>query len=171
MRNKNANGSSKQCVDGLYRKSTSEYVGFCWYKKHKGFLTLKLMKEHQCPQKECHYFQKFEDSPHWKKKKKNKQRKKERKEAQDMREARNTFILEIARSCTEQFSFMDFTSGKQSAPKVIVLTYFSEKNIDLSRCADFMSRLWKCEVKLHRIKPSTEVIAQFLQQKKGRIAI
>ena len=42
-------------------------VGYCHNKDHKGCLTVTIMNEHDCVGKNCHYFEKFEDSPYWQK--------------------------------------------------------------------------------------------------------
>lgn len=40
-------------------------VGFCHNPKHKGYLTVKTLKEHECLKKQCFYFQKFEERAYW----------------------------------------------------------------------------------------------------------
>ena len=42
--------------------------GYCYYKNHRGYLTKALIKEHQCTAKQCRYFRKNDDHPHWKRK-------------------------------------------------------------------------------------------------------
>ena len=42
-------------IDGT-RSETTKRVGFCNNDLHKGYLTKKLMDEHQCIEKGCHYF-------------------------------------------------------------------------------------------------------------------
>lgn len=54
---------------------TNSLVGYCHNEAHKGFLTVTIMNEHDCINKECFYFEKFEDYPFW--------RKKQRKEKQE----------------------------------------------------------------------------------------
>lgn len=161
--------NSKPCVDGLYRKGTKEYVGYCWFKQHKGFLTRKLMKKHQCPSKVCHYFQKFEDSPYWKEKADKKQQIRDHKAEERTREVREAFILETARSWTEKFSFMDFTSAREPEPGKLILTYFSSQYINLSRCRNFMTRVWNCKVDLRSIYPDNDLVTRFLNQKRRRL--
>ena len=170
MQNTTTQCGSKPCVDGLYRKGSKEFVGYCWYKNHKGFLTRKLMKKHQCPSKNCHYFQKFEDAPYWKEKAELKQLKRDRKAEERAREARSAFILEMARTLTDRFHFMDFTSAKQPTPETLTLAYFTTRYIDLSRCAGYMGRVWNCNVELKKIEPDNDLAAQILQQKKRRLA-
>ena len=163
-----SNAKCRPCVDGIYRKASKEYVGYCWYKKHKGFLTLSLMKKQECLSKGCHYFQKFEDSPYWQKKAEKKQLKRDRKVEERAREARAAFILEVARSWTEQYGFMDFISAREPSPGSLVLTYFSDKYINLGRCRNYMGRVWNCYVELKSVQPDRELISRLLNQKKER---
>lgn len=48
-------------------------IGYCHCKLHEGFISKKLHDEHQCNEKGCHYFEKFEDAPYWKIKEQQKQ--------------------------------------------------------------------------------------------------
>ena len=43
-------------------------VGFCHNNIHRGYVGQRILKEHECINKNCPYFEKFEDSPHWCKK-------------------------------------------------------------------------------------------------------
>ena len=45
-----------RCIDGIKRKH--DIIGYCSNLTHKGYLTKKLMKEHDCLNKECKYLQK-----------------------------------------------------------------------------------------------------------------
>jgi hypothetical protein len=44
----------------------SRVTGWCHYEKHPGALTVNVMKEHRCINKNCRYFQKNEDGHYWK---------------------------------------------------------------------------------------------------------
>lgn len=53
-------------IGGVYATvDTPSLVGYCHNEDHKGFITVTIMKEHDCIAKECHYFEKFEDYPFW----------------------------------------------------------------------------------------------------------
>lgn len=55
-------------MDGIYRKiNTKALVGKCHNKLHKGYLTVELLRKHQCIEKNCVFIEKFEDYPFWKK--------------------------------------------------------------------------------------------------------
>lgn len=40
-------------------------AGKCHNSTHEGYLTGNLMKKHQCLEKQCWHFEKFENSPYW----------------------------------------------------------------------------------------------------------
>lgn len=46
-------------------------AGYCWNNEHKGWLTPKHVKEHDCIGKKCRYFQKYENGQPIPKEKKN----------------------------------------------------------------------------------------------------
>lgn len=50
--------------DGVFRHYT-KCIGYCNSKSHKGFITISMLKEHQCLQKKCYYFDPVEDHPQW----------------------------------------------------------------------------------------------------------
>lgn len=40
-------------------------IGFCHCDLHKGYVTKSIYKNHKCGEKQCVFFQKFEDCPFW----------------------------------------------------------------------------------------------------------
>lgn len=40
-------------------------VGYCWCNLHKGYINLELLKEHECIDKKCEFFEKFTYHPYW----------------------------------------------------------------------------------------------------------
>ena len=43
-------------------------IGFCHNQSHRGSLTTQLYKKHNCAKKNCPFFKKNPDHPHWKRK-------------------------------------------------------------------------------------------------------
>ena len=41
--------------------------GYCWSKKHRGYLSVEILQRHQCLQKQCNCLQKYENHKFWKK--------------------------------------------------------------------------------------------------------
>lgn len=70
----------------------SSIVGYCFFSGHKGYLTKKILKDHECLQKGCKYFLKFPDYPFWVKRA---QIKKARCEERELRNANNDLANEI----------------------------------------------------------------------------
>lgn len=98
------------------RCSDENRVGYCWSEIHRGYLTQKLLKEHQCIEKECKHFQKFEDAPYWKNKEKAKENKKREKENKKRTEEEKTIILNRIRKLTqddEEFFAVSVEKEKQ----------------------------------------------------------
>ncbi len=52
-------------------------VGYCCCHLHPGKITERIMKEHRCDHKNCHYFRKYEDSDYWRRVREGEQQKKE----------------------------------------------------------------------------------------------
>ena len=85
-----------------------EVLGNCWCDLHPGKLTKKLIVEHDCIGKECHYFQKYEELPYWKAKEQEKAARQNRKakakrvqKLQKQEEVRLEKTLQISQSGTQ----------------------------------------------------------------------
>ena len=58
MESRFGRGHERKCINGKYTAS-SKCTGCCLYDGHPGFVTDKLMKEHQCQERDClHYLAK-----------------------------------------------------------------------------------------------------------------
>ena len=53
--------------------------GYCHCERHRGFITVKLMRTHKCLEKQCSFLEKYEEHEHWQSLKRKKELKKERK--------------------------------------------------------------------------------------------
>ena len=45
-------------------------AGYCFSYSHRGYLSVKNIKKHKCLEKNCHWFIKFNQHPHWAKQEK-----------------------------------------------------------------------------------------------------
>lgn len=72
-------------------------VGWCSHNAHRGKLSLKQMKRHNCRTKNCKFFTKNEDHPHWKHKATTKQAKKMTKFAERLEEEIASALTKIGR--------------------------------------------------------------------------
>ena len=70
---------SKSCIDGKYRDS-AKIVGYCWCAVHKGYLTVPLLRRHNCLGKQCRFLQRFNSVSFWVQRAKMKAKRKEQKE-------------------------------------------------------------------------------------------
>ena len=75
------------CID--HTKCRYKYcVGYCSNRLHRGYISARLLKEHQCLEKNCHYFKKISSCSYWYTMEKNEKVKAEikriRKERKDM---------------------------------------------------------------------------------------
>ena len=53
-------------IDGTYRSvAVKNIAGTCHNNIHKGYLDIKLLMQHDCINKKCHFLEKFEDYPFW----------------------------------------------------------------------------------------------------------
>ena len=53
-------------IDGTYRNvAVKNIAGTCHNNIHKGYLDIKLLKQHDCINKKCPFLEKFEDYPFW----------------------------------------------------------------------------------------------------------
>ena len=46
-------------IDGHPHRNEAK-VGYCWSEQHKGWLTTRLMKEHDCVNKKCRHLQLYD---------------------------------------------------------------------------------------------------------------
>ncbi len=46
---------TRKCIDNRIVGS-NKCVGYCSFEEHRGFLTQKLRKKHNCIKKKCHYY-------------------------------------------------------------------------------------------------------------------
>ena len=63
-----------------FRKMSTKPCGMCTHGSHKGYLSVKALKEHECLRKQCPYLKKFENHDYWKQREVIKARKKAKKE-------------------------------------------------------------------------------------------
>ena len=71
------NNRPRTYIDHVYRNKKP--CGYCHYRLHKGYLTVRMVRTHKCTVKNCRYFEKFNNHRYWIDKEEKKQMKKERK--------------------------------------------------------------------------------------------
>ena len=63
----------------MRNQTQGEPVGWCRHNRHRGKLSAKQMKNHECLKKQCPFFTKNENHPYWAEREHLKQKKKEKK--------------------------------------------------------------------------------------------
>lgn len=117
-------------IDGN-RCNPEQRVGYCWSETHRGYLTLNLMKEHQCIEKGCHHFQKYERSPYWQQKAKVKAEKKKSKEIQKFKDAQKDRILQTIRNLTaDDADFFAVSVDKEAGTYIVRYIRFAWLDIN-----------------------------------------
>lgn len=140
----------KRTIDGSYCACT-KVIGYCHCKLHKGCLTAKLMREHECVQKGCHYFEKHEDALFWQTKNKNKEEKKAAKAMRKQLEKEQENALNAIRESTASDDTFFAIRVEKTEDRVIV-HYIKYGWIDMSRLVYELSQLVGARVFLKEIK-------------------
>ena len=129
----------KRTIDGKHCACT-KVVGYCHCKLHKGHLTANLMREHECVQKGCHYFEKYEDAAFWQIKSKNKEEKKAAKAMRKQLEREQEEALSAIRALTaKDDTFFAIRVGKTD--ELLIVHYIKYGWIDMSRLVYELSQL------------------------------
>lgn len=133
------------------RISKSKIVGCCHSKLHPGKLTKALMDEHDCINKECVYFEKYEDSPYWTERrrikaerKRNKQKKKELEASKYGEEAAMEKLRDIFQTVSDE-TCSDMLIVRVKKEAYIFEIYYVSDNpfADGNRFPDFLAELKK----------------------------
>ena len=123
-------------IDGN-RCSPTQRVGYCWSETHRGYLTLPLMREHECIEKGCKHFQKYEQAPYWKEKEKNKAAKKEARALAKHQETQEQRILELIREETKDDpDFYAISAARDGYRYIVRFVRFAWLDID-----DYVQRM------------------------------
>ena len=131
---KNKNKRLLQMVGGGPLCSEGKRVGYCWYDLHKGYLTKKLMDEHECLKKKCFFFEKFNDAPYWKYRNDIKKKREERRALADERSGKCKAILDRFRvlcKSFEGFAVADVAYDEKS--DTFRVRYVALKFVDLGK--------------------------------------
>ncbi len=110
-------------------------VGYCWSETHRGYLTLPLMTQHECVEKQCKHFQKYEQHSYWKGKDKKKEQKQRHKAQEKAQEKQLQDMLRIIRALTEDdqdFFAISVEKGKDLYKHQYIVRFIKFAWIDIS---------------------------------------
>ncbi|MBE6776052.1 MAG: hypothetical protein E7543_07680 [Ruminococcaceae bacterium] len=147
---------------------TPAIVGYCHNEEHKGIVTVTIMQEHDCISKGCHYFERFEDYPYWKKYNNREEQKKFLKLKQQRKNEKLKAREEVLRKRDEKFIARAYEIAEKIGlnnikiisvsknGKEYTLFYISDKPIndwfDFREIAFIMNREFKKKFILKHIK-------------------
>lgn len=106
-------------------------VGFCRNMIHRGFLTKGLMEQHECIEKNCKYFIKYENSVYWQQKAEKKEQRKKYKAIKKFWEERCDHALYLMRDLTKDMECVGITSATMKDERTIEIRYVSTQTVDL----------------------------------------
>ena len=123
-------------VSGQWVLKDNNVIGYCSYKLHKGCVTKKLLKDHQCLEKNCPFLQKYKDVPYWKEREKaiqsKNQRKQKKKDIKKHEEECREFLLSSANGLLDKMQLdIEIIEIKFIASeKKVVIFYISDSPFD-----------------------------------------
>lgn len=141
-------------IDGT-KSDVNKRVGFCNNNLHKGYLTKKLMEEHQCIERGCHYFIKYEKNAYWQQKNASKEKRQKAKIEKKFWEQKEQGALYLMRELTKDIEFFGITSAYRKESH-IEIRYVSLNMVNLSSEIYDLKRILKVDVKLAAVKTSYE---------------
>lgn len=166
---------SYNTIDGN-QCNPEQRCGYCWSEQHRGYLTLPLMFQHECIEKQCKHFQKYEQHSYWKGKEKKKAKKQQRK-AQEKAEAKKVDeMLKIIRALTEDddnFFAISVEKGKDLYQHQYIVRFIKFAWIDIPYYVKLFRDRCGVSIYLQEIPQTYENKLKILQAqglKRGEIA-
>lgn len=105
-------------------------IGYCWSEIHRGYLTKNLIKEHQCIEKKCKHFQKYENADYWKQKEKRKAEKKKAKDKEkQIKQTKEDLLVKIRELSASDNNFFPISVEKEKNYYVIRFVRFEYVDI------------------------------------------
>ena len=141
-------------IDGNACKE-EQRIGYCWSEIHRGYLTVRLMKEHQCCERNCRHFQKYEDAQYWKQKEKRKSEKKKAKEIEKKNEKDKQLILEKIRELTATDNNF-FAIGVEKEKYTYIVRYVRFEGFDVNKYVKLFILTLGVSIFLKEIKTNHE---------------
>ncbi len=147
MKTINTDYAKLKLISGEYLLvKTDSVVGYCHCSEHRGYITKKYLKTHDCVRKGCHYFEK-RDNPYWtniEQKKAAEQRKKENaRRLKDEEEAKRLRWIDTAQKTADAMRYGLIVTNVKKIPRkkryvLFYVSYYPKDDwyrfIDLARC-------------------------------------
>ena len=160
-------------IDGTISEE-SKHVGFCFNNTHRGYLTKKLMDEHQCLEKNCRYFKKYENSPYWVHRQQVIDKRERLQAEKKYYEMLCDLVLYIMRDVTRDIVGFAVTAA-YIENNIMNVRYVSLRNINLREEREALRKLIKMKCNFIGIKTSHDnkfhLLEKFDSKKKDYVAI
>lgn len=112
----------------------STIVGFCYYAGHQGYITVRLMKEHKCVEKNCALLKVFENMPYWREQRKQSEEKLRRKKLAQQQKYKKRKEEELlnnykneAQKIADEYGFkIKITSVIKKYERLFIIFFISE---------------------------------------------
>lgn len=133
--------------------TVGQRIGYCWLEKHRGYITKQILEEHKCIEKNCSFFQKYEDAQYWKEKEKRKKLRQERKQKDKEKQQSEERLLKLFRERTKHIEDFAITSVIKEG-NVFKVSYVSLHYINLEYELQQIREEMKCKIFLREIRGS-----------------
>lgn len=152
-------------IDGSYC-TLNRRVGYCWNRIHRGVLTRPQMEQHQCIERNCHYFQKYPDAEYWQRKAQAKERRQNGKMKAKARAQAEAMVLETIRDITADDDTFFAIRANETSPGHYTVRYLRFAWVNLATYRAQFER--ECGVRIHleEIKTDYESKIKILQVQK-----
>lgn len=151
--------------------TVGQRVGYCWLDKHRGYITKQILEEHKCIEKNCSFFQKYEDAPYWKEKEKRKKLRQERKQKEKEKQNAEEKLLNLFRNKTQHIEDFAITSVVKEG-NVFKVSYVSLYYVNLNYELQQIRQETKNKIFLREIKGSKsekKIMIERVRQKKAGV--
>ena len=157
--------ATMRLIDGVYANDVN-VIARCHLIAHRGYLSKRLVKSHDCIAKKCPFFEKLRPG-YWQALEKVKQDKKNnrllRKQSVEMKNGRDAFIRKTLEGC----GHIHVTSIKEESRTLLVIYYIYDKRVDLTSEIQFLREKLGKAIRLHA-KVGSDGNIEFLIRKPRR---
>lgn len=155
-------------IDGK-KCQEEQRVGYCWSEMHRGYLTLPLMREHQCIEKGCKHFQKYEQAPHWRIKEKRRAQRKQTQAQEKEKQQKLQSILNTIRALTKEdqdFFAISVEEGTGLYRHQYIVRFIKFGWVDINYYVKLLKQRCNVSIYLQEIKNTHENKMQILKAQK-----
>lgn len=153
-------------IDGSQLCNPEHQVGYCWCDLHPGFLSKSLLKQHECCERECRHFEKFQDAPYWQRKQEIKEKRLEAKRrAQYIKSISESMLCDIneALKNNENMALL----GIEHKDATYILRFVCINRCDTHDLVWHLARKYKVRIKTQLVQNTYEFRKKLLEQKRG----